>query len=373
MDIKPYLLDDEAMLHFIARGFYIVKTDVAPKVHAQILQDAKRTMAKGNPGNDILHDAPGLHEIFKHPAMVGALSSLLGDSYTMHCHRHCHLNKAKQDGRRFHQDGSPRQFKGWSRPWRRHHRPRTVMAICYPHETPIELGPTGVIPGTQYYNTKTENEPHYEWPFVVVNPGDILLVHFDLWHRVSDNVSDQDRYMMKFLFKRTQEPIAPSWNASPDFDPNFDTLPQRLKPDHPSNALLQHPLVWDFMWRWMRGETLPDWESDTSVSIDDTLKNLLGTNHVAALDATYSLGKMGKHAVPALMDVLLGDQEDIREKIPAALSATGSHAVDALANAVKVTLGPKGRNVIIGKAFGAPQVTKDGVSVAKEIELEDAL
>jgi chaperonin GroEL len=47
--------------------------------------------------------------------------------------------------------------------------------------------------------------------------------------------------------------------------------------------------------------------------------------------------------------------------------------VDALANAVKVTLGPKGRNVIIGKSFGAPVVTKDGVSVAKEIELQDEL
>ncbi len=47
--------------------------------------------------------------------------------------------------------------------------------------------------------------------------------------------------------------------------------------------------------------------------------------------------------------------------------------VDALANAVKVTLGPKGRNVIISKSFGAPTVTKDGVSVAKEVELEDAL
>src|SRR5690606_20870304 len=47
--------------------------------------------------------------------------------------------------------------------------------------------------------------------------------------------------------------------------------------------------------------------------------------------------------------------------------------VDALANAVKVTLGPRGRNVIIGKSFGAPQVTKDGVTVAKEIELDDAL
>ena len=47
--------------------------------------------------------------------------------------------------------------------------------------------------------------------------------------------------------------------------------------------------------------------------------------------------------------------------------------VDKLANAVKVTLGPKGRNVILEKKFGAPTVTKDGVSVAKEIELEDAV
>jgi len=45
--------------------------------------------------------------------------------------------------------------------------------------------------------------------------------------------------------------------------------------------------------------------------------------------------------------------------------------VDKLANAVKVTLGPKGRNVVIEKSFGSPVITKDGVSVAKEIELED--
>ena len=45
--------------------------------------------------------------------------------------------------------------------------------------------------------------------------------------------------------------------------------------------------------------------------------------------------------------------------------------VDALADAVKVTLGPKGRNVILDKKYGAPQITKDGVTVAKEIELDD--
>src|SRR6478735_1807264 len=54
---------------------------------------------------------------------------------------------------------------------------------------------------------------------------------------------------------------------------------------------------------------------------------------------------------------------DARERILA--------GVDTLANAVKVTLGPKGRNVVIDKSFGSPRITKDGVTVAKEIELKD--
>src|SRR5690554_1927665 len=55
--------------------------------------------------------------------------------------------------------------------------------------------------------------------------------------------------------------------------------------------------------------------------------------------------------------------EDARERIV--------RGVNTLANAVKVTLGPKGRNVVLERSFGAPVVTKDGVSVAKEIELKD--
>ena len=47
--------------------------------------------------------------------------------------------------------------------------------------------------------------------------------------------------------------------------------------------------------------------------------------------------------------------------------------VDVLANAVKATLGPKGRNVVLDKSFGAPRITKDGVTVAKEIELNEKL
>ena len=65
------------------------------------------------------------------------------------------------------------------------------------------------------------------------------------------------------------------------------------------------------------------------------------------------------------MSKLILFEKDARDKLKA--------GVDKLANAVKVTLGPKGRNVIIDKKFGAPSVTKDGVSVAKEIELEDPI
>ena len=60
-------------------------------------------------------------------------------------------------------------------------------------------------------------------------------------------------------------------------------------------------------------------------------------------------------------DVIFGDAA--RQKL--------LKGVNVLADAVKVTLGPKGRNVVLDKSFGAPTVTKDGVSVAKEIELED--
>ena len=63
----------------------------------------------------------------------------------------------------------------------------------------------------------------------------------------------------------------------------------------------------------------------------------------------------------AAKDVLFGDDARVRM----------ARGVNILANAVKVTLGPKGRNAILDKSYGAPTITKDGVSVAKEIELKD--
>ena len=63
------------------------------------------------------------------------------------------------------------------------------------------------------------------------------------------------------------------------------------------------------------------------------------------------------------MSKLISYKEEAREAL--------KRGVDKLANAVKVTLGPKGRNVVLDRGFGSPVITKDGVTVAKEIELED--
>jgi chaperonin GroEL len=65
------------------------------------------------------------------------------------------------------------------------------------------------------------------------------------------------------------------------------------------------------------------------------------------------------------MAKLISYSEDARRKLLV--------GVDKIADVVKVTLGPKGRNVVLDKGFGAPVITKDGVSVAKEVELEDKL
>ena len=65
----------------------------------------------------------------------------------------------------------------------------------------------------------------------------------------------------------------------------------------------------------------------------------------------------------AAKDVRFGDE--VRQKMVV--------GVNTLANAVKVTLGPKGKNVVLERSFGAPTITKDGVSVAKEIELKDTV
>ena len=113
------------------------------------------------------------------------------------------------------------------------------------------------------------------------------------------------------------------------------------------------------------------WAAATPAGFNDT-----GITYDSSLDSGFS--DCASLEIPLVIRFLSTDDNKLQRKAMAKEIKYNVEArellkegVDALSNAVKVTLGPKGRNVIIDKKFGAPHITKDGVSVAKEVELED--
>ena len=197
---EPILLTDEQMQNFIVNGYIVFKSDLPTTFHQEIFEKTERVFEEeGNPGNNLLPRLPEIQEIFDHPRVGGALTSIMGKNYLMHAHRHCHYNPPKSGGQGMHKDS-------WAK---FHHHTRWAMVLYYPQDTPPEIGPTAVVPGSQYYNTKaadgSEVQLHGE-------AGTITIVHYDLWHRATPNLTDdKKRFMMKFLFTRMEEPEEPSW------------------------------------------------------------------------------------------------------------------------------------------------------------------
>ena len=121
------LLTDAQMREFIVNGFVTVQTDFPPKFHATVRAQAESIFStEGNPGNDILPRIPELAELFAHPAVTGALTSILGPGYAMHAHRHWHLTPPRQPAQRQLQDSYEDDRNV------RHHRTRWAMAFYYP-------------------------------------------------------------------------------------------------------------------------------------------------------------------------------------------------------------------------------------------------
>ena len=201
------LLNDAQMREFIVNGYVTVPADFPPAFHESVRAQAESIFAaEGNPGNDILPRIPELADLFAHPVVTGALTSVLGPGYAMHAHRHCHLTPPRQRAQRQHQDSYEDDQNV------RHHRTRWAMAFYYPQDVSAEMGPTAVLPASQYYTSRIQAERLEESP-LCGSAGTVTIVHYDLWHRATTNRSNRNRYMLKFLFCRMSEPTAPSWNC----------------------------------------------------------------------------------------------------------------------------------------------------------------
>ncbi len=193
LDPKNLLTDDEVAT-FIIRGYHLVEIDFPTGFNESIYADLEAL--NENPGDGILDRVPKLHQVYGNCRVKGALVSLLGESYQMHRHRHCHMNRPGSRSQAWHQDGVNV----------RHHHTQLVLAMYYPQEVTADLGPTVVMPGTHFRNAPTDQLSTYanfrEQVALTVKAGTVAITHYDLWHAAACNRGQRTRYMLKFLFVR---------------------------------------------------------------------------------------------------------------------------------------------------------------------------
>jgi hypothetical protein len=313
---RPVLLTDEQMRSYVINGYVTVRADLPEEFHSDLRTQLEELFEKeGNPGNNILPKLPEIHRVFQDPAVVGAVTGLLGEDYYLHPHRHCHCNPPGSAGQNMHIDS-------WNR---RAHPTRWAMALYYPQATPELLGPTGVVPSSHFYNTyHAESDP--EIP-VCGEAGTVTIIHYDIWHRAMPNRSDQNRFMLKFLFARMAEPTVPSWDCkSTEWVPHSDhAFADQLQP------------LWRSLWDWHCGQACQKQDSKIGASeVDELLEMLDHESETVGLNAAYKLGSLPVTA-PRLTHLLSSESELARHNAGYALTTMGEHAVDYLVGALDDT------------------------------------
>ena len=303
----PILLTDSQVQAYLTNGYITVQTAHSPAVHQNIYRQIETLFAtEGNPGNDILPKAPDLYQILRDPAVDGALQSLLGPSYLIHPHRHCHHNPCGSEGQGMHQDSYENDQNV------RHHRTRWTMAFYYPQDVSLDMGPTAILPATQYYNSSEQAYEREELP-LCGRAGTVTIVHYDLWHRAMPNASDRDRFMVKFLFTRMGEPRAPSWD-------HRDGSWQAEGTDPPTELCRR-------AWDWMRGTDGST--SPTATSLDELRRALDAEAEAERLRTVYALAARGEEAMPILLNALCSEAK-VRLETNLANAHTNPSQLDAV-------------------------------------------
>ncbi|MBI2192515.1 MAG: phytanoyl-CoA dioxygenase family protein [Planctomycetes bacterium] len=248
MSTPSHRLSDEAVRDFIIYGYLIVEPDFPPGFHENIyIAIEKLIQAKGNVGNRVLEEVPDLTRVFEHPQVKGALESLLGEDMVMHQHRHCHTLQSGKGPGRWHQDDVNV----------RHHQIRRILAMYYPQEVTEELGPTVIMPGTQFRNAPTSRMASYgnfrHQKLLTVKAGTVVIAHYDLWHSGTANRGNRNRHMLKFIFDRVSEPVSPAWDHDPSKDQRIreDFTHTHLPSEGGSDAYKQAALRFK-VWNWLQ-------------------------------------------------------------------------------------------------------------------------
>ena len=216
-------LNDEQVRRFICDGVIVLDSGLPPEVHQDIYDKLHwNSTREFNMGNNVLPRVAELQQILDAPVVHGAVQSVLGDDYIFHPHRYMHVAEPLDEAERslslvghehgppmgkgstansaWHQDGQiPKGRTRW-------HLPRIAMILYFPQDTPVENGPTRVIPGTHLQPYVQESDHSFAFVGDHIKAGTCLLIHFDIAHAALSNRTDSTRYMLKFIYLRRRKP-----------------------------------------------------------------------------------------------------------------------------------------------------------------------
>ena len=213
------LLDDDQVQSFINFGFLEIPLPELDSIHSEVTSRLREVCeAESHHGNNVLPRIPLLQKVLRNDKIHGALVSLIGPDYLLHPHRAIHrstpLRKAldgfsrSSDGHLmgdgstatsiWHQDAQSPLARA------RHHFPKFLIGFYFPHEVTTEMGPTRFLIASHCDNGPDLNRAIYQPQHI--RAGTFFLAHFDISHAVFPNFSDDDRFMLKFVFSRTKQP-----------------------------------------------------------------------------------------------------------------------------------------------------------------------
>lgn len=352
MTLAAPLLTDDQMRHFLSHGYLVLETDFPQEFHDAMNAHIDEVMAReGNPGNNFLPRIPEAQQVFQHPAVRGALTSVLGPDYVMHPHRHCHYTYPGRKVQSWHKDS----FWGYRKV--RNHHPWWAMIFYYPQDVDMAMGPSAVMPGTQYYDKRAGDATEQEI-FVEGKRGTFTLIHYDLWHRGSANNSDRNRAMMKFQFVRLRAPAAAAWQSD-------GRGWQPMNGDAPPTS---HEAIWQHQWDWCCGRRD---KAPAALDARDALPTLveaMGADYEpTGMDAAYRLAALEEDGIGALLDSLHhGSGNAVRRAgygLTAAGPASAAGLLDALAAPAEATRGYA--------AFALGELQQAGTAAAVAATLRD--
>jgi HEAT repeat protein len=325
MTDQAHLLNDRQMQDFITQGYIQIQTDFSEPLHDRIYQKLEEVFEKeGNPGNNILPRVPEISQVFNHPALTGALTSLLGPDYNLNPHRHCHLNPPGSKGQSWHKDCYVFDHN------LRHPRFHWLLALYYPQEVTTDMGPTGVLNGMHVCEKISNPNPQQcseeELP-LNGRAGTVNLVHFDAWHRALANTSTNKRYMLKFQFARLAEPTTPTWQHN-STDWLADESPDSLALD---------------VWHWLLGDKAPQTQTPHNGDPNQLRQDLHHTSEIHRRRAAFSLASLAEDHIALLLEDLDREayerEQGIEDKTPD--NAHGTNPTAFAAAQALVAMGPK--------------------------------